>query len=371
MKNVLLVIKGLGRGGAERLLASGLRYIDPARFNVEVAYLLPWKDALVPDLRAQGVTVHLLESRRAFDVRWAFALRRLVRERRIDLVHTHMPFVGVGARLVVPRRDAQLMHTEHNLWSRYRAPTRVANLLTISRNREVIAVSAAVASSMQIPGWLPLSLPHVEIVRHGADLSSVRSGLDARAGARVLLGLDTTDRVVGTVGNFTPKKDHDTLLRAIASLVGSGSDLKLVLVGSGPLEAELRSRAESLGIGDRVLFTGMREDVATLLPAFDVFALSSRFEGLPIALLEAMAACVPTVATAVGGIPEVITDGTDGLLVEPGAADELAAAIDLMLCDQLLATRIAVAGAERSTTFDLATAIERTQAIYDTVLGVS
>jgi glycosyltransferase involved in cell wall biosynthesis len=337
---------------------------------VEVAYLLPWKDALVPDLESEGVPVHLLASRRAFDPRWVVQLRRLVAERRIDLVHTHMPYVGVGARLVLPA-GVLLMHTEHNLWNRYRVPTRVLNMLTIGRNREVIAVSGAVSESMKIPGWLPVPLPPIEVIRHGADTTRVLSGDLARTRARARLGLTEHREVVGTVGNFTRKKDQACLLRAVALLVAQGRPVHAVLVGSGPLEAELRALSAALNVESRVMFTGMRDDVFEVLCAFDVFALSSRYEGLPIALLEAMAARVPPVATRVGGIPEVITDGRDGLLVEPEDPESLARAISRLLDDPCLRSNIGEAAAARSAEFDLAGAMDRTQSLYDIALGLS
>jgi glycosyltransferase involved in cell wall biosynthesis len=114
----------------------------------------------------------------------------------------------------------------------------------------------------------------------------------------------------------------------------------------------------------------MRSDVLELLCAFDVFALSSRFEGLPIAMLEAMAAHVPPVATRVGGIPEVVTDGRDGLLVEPGDPESLAAAAARLLDDSLLRQELGDAAAARSAEFDLAGAVARTQSIYDAALGL-
>jgi glycosyltransferase involved in cell wall biosynthesis len=369
-KNLLLLAKGLGRGGAERLLVSGIRYLDRSRYHVEVAYLLPWKDALVGELESLDVPVHLLDNRRALDPRWALRLRPRVTDRGVDLVHTHMPYVAIGARLVVPRR-VSLVHTEHNLWSRYRTPTRVANMMTIGRNREVIAVSAAVAASMRIPPWAPISLPPVEVVRHGADVAQISFGADARAGARARLGLADDEHVVGTVGNFTAKKDQASLLRAVALLTAQERPVRAVLVGTGPLEEELRGLASSLGIESRILFAGMREDVFEILCGFDVFALSSRFEGLPIAMLEAMAAHVPPVATRVGGIPEVITDECDGLLVAPEDPASLAAAIGRLLDDDNLREKLGAAAAARSAEFDLAQAVARTQSLYDTALGLS
>ena len=123
--------------------------------------------------------------------------------------------------------------------------------------------------------------------------------------------------VVGTVANLTAKKDQSTLLRAFAILRGDRPDARLVVVGAGVLEDQLRREADQLGLGTSVLWAGSRPDVPQLLPAFDVFALTSRFEGLPIALLEGMAAGLPVVVTPVGGVGEVVTDGREGFFA-PG-----------------------------------------------------
>jgi glycosyltransferase involved in cell wall biosynthesis len=143
----------------------------------------------------------------------------------------------------------------------------------------------------------------------------------------------------------------------------------LVLVGSGPLEDGLRSQADAAGLAGRVVFAGSRGDVPDLLAAFDVFVLSSRYEGLPIALLEAMAAGRACVATAVGGVPEVVTDGVDGVLVPPGDPDALAAALAAVAGD---ADRRAALGAKaeaRAADFRLDAAVARLAAVYDRALG--
>jgi glycosyltransferase involved in cell wall biosynthesis len=179
--------------------------------------------------------------------------------------------------------------------------------------------------------------------------------------------------VVGSVGNFTAKKDQATLLRAVAEVpaadLGGGGDAVLVLVGLGPLEGELRALARDLGIAERVVFAGSRDDVFALLPALDVFALSSRFEGLPIALLEAMASGVAPVATRVGGIPEVINDGRDGVLVDPGDPTGLAAALTRVLGDDDERARIGACARARAGDFDLVHAVRRAEEIYRQALG--
>ena len=353
---VLMLTKGLGRGGTERLLVGTARHLDRARFRLEVAYLLPWKDAFVDDIAATGTPVHCLDAPRPSDLGWLRRLRRIVRDHEIDVVHTHMPLPAAYARLAMPGRRPAFVHTEHNMWSRYRWPTRLANRATYRRNARAIAVSDQVAATIRS------SVP-VEVVVHGTDPSLVVTGAGARPAARAALALPAEARVVGTVGNFTAKKDQATLLRAFASL----ADARLVLVGLGPLEDALRGLATDLGIADRVVWTGSRDDVFALLPGFDVFVLSSQFEGLPIALLEAMATGVAPVATRVGGIPEVITDGRDGLLVPAGDPEALAAALAKVLDDDALREQLGGRAATRARQFDLVHAVRRAEAVYAAV----
>jgi glycosyltransferase involved in cell wall biosynthesis len=145
--------------------------------------------------------------------------------------------------------------------------------------------------------------------------------------------------VVGSVGCLAPRKDYATLLDALALLRGRGRDFRVELVGDGPERAALEAHAASLGLSDRVRFLGERPDVDRLLPTMDVFVLSSREEGIPNALLEAMAAGRPSVATAVGGTPEVMRDGETGWIVPPRSPERLAAALEQALDDPAEAAR--------------------------------
>ncbi|MFD8599557.1 glycosyltransferase [Kitasatospora sp. NPDC059646] len=356
---VLWLAKGLGRGGAEQLLVNCARHADRSRWAVEVAYVLPHKDALAPALEAAGVAVHCLGG--APGRRWPLRLRALLAERRYDLVHTHMPVPAVAARLLTAgRRTPRLVHTEHNLWERYRLPTRWANALTYGRNDAVIAVSHAVAAGIgrRLPGG------RLTVVHHGPDLGDAPSGPAARRAARAELGLPEEALVVGTVGNLTAKKDQASLLAAFALLRRRRPDARLVLVGTGPLEPRLRELA-----GDGVLFAGSRADVPALLPGWDVFCLSSRQEGLPVALMEAMASGLPSVVTRVGGMPEVLDDGVEGRLVAPGDPARLAAALDGLAADRGLRERMGAAARERSKSFDVAGAQRAIERVYARVLA--
>jgi len=364
---VLWLAKGLGRGGAEQLLVSSVPHVDPDRFDVEVAYLLPWKDALVPNLIARGVPVRCLNQRSEADLRWAIGLRRLVTERGYDVVHTHMPLPAVVARLLL-RRSVKIVHTEHNVWHRYRRATYWANALTYHRNDGVIAVSHAVAASIT-PRRAP-SLP-VRVIHHGIEQTAVAAAGTgpARTEARRVLGLPADAFIVGTVGNFTPKKDQRTLIDALALLRATAPNAILTLIGTGKLEGELRSHAKSLGLQRAVVFAGSRDDVQTLLPAFDVFALSSLFEGLSIALVEAMAAGLPCVATAVGGVSEVLKDGVQGRLVPPRNARALANALSQLAGSAELRDAMSGHALERARAFDIHEAVNQIEDLYDDVLA--
>lgn len=344
---VLWLMKGLGLGGAERLLALMAPKLDPERFEVEVAYLLPWKDAFVPDLERAGMRVTCLEARCTVDPRWVARLRHLLAERRIDLVHTHSPVPAAAARLLVGD-EVRILHTEHNVWDRYRWPTYAANAVTYGRNNAVLAVSDGVADSVRRPRWLPwASYPPVETLLHGVDVDDARRGPEARLAARERLGLPADVPVIGNVANLTPKKDHASLLEALARLRSNHPEVVTVLIGTGPLEAELRQRVADLDLEEHVRFLGMRDDVLDLLPGLDVFVLSSRYEGLPISMLEAMAAEVACVLTRVGGIAEAVNDGQEGLLVPAAAPEALAGALSQVLMDPDLRSRLGAAARER------------------------
>lgn len=365
---VLWLAKGLGRGGAEKLLVTGAAHLDSDRFSVEVAYLLPWKDALVADLEGYGVKAHCLDQRSNRDLRWVPRLRRLVREGGFELVHTHMPVPAVAARLALGRPQPAIVHTEHNVWHRYRKPTYWANALTYRRNDAVIAVSHAVAGS--IPDrYRPTGPATTEVLLHGIEMSSVRSGEIARARARELLGLPSDAFVVGTVGNFTPKKDQRSLIEALVRLRRSEPDARAVLIGTGPVEDDLRDLVRRRGLTGAVVFAGSRDDVPDLLPAFDVFCLSSLHEGLSIALVEALAAGVPAVCTRVGGVPEVLRHDVEGLLVQPADPTALAAALASLAADPDRRARYAAAAVERSKAFDIGRAMTRVEEVYDEVLA--
>ena len=314
---VLVLIKGLGIGGAERLIAEGSAAWDRDAFDYRVAYVVPWKDQLVGDLTSAGVPVSCIGGSRGMGLSTPVALRRLVRQWDPAVVHTHSPSVAVVARTVVARPH---VYTEHNLAGSYRQPTRTLNRLTYARNRSVTAVSQAVADSLVgFPGPEPIVVPNGVAPKVSAEeVASVRSEL-----------LHDGPLVVH-VGNIRPLKGHGHLIAAAAHLRKAIPGILVVSIGvekhPGDLD-RLRGAAEAAGVAETIRFLGRRSDARAFLAAADVVVNPSDVEGLPLTVLEALALGRPVVATAVGGVPTVVLPGETGLLVEPGDPEALALAV--------------------------------------------
>jgi glycosyltransferase involved in cell wall biosynthesis len=366
MKRILYLIKGLGRGGAEQLLASAAPYLDSSRFEYEVAYLLPWKDALVPSMEAAGIPTHCLDGGRG--IGWTRRLHALVRHNGINLVHIHSPYAAIGTRMAIGRQAARLVYTEHNVWSRYHRATYWGNAITYGRNDYVFAVSDSVRESVRYPRLMRgLSMPKIETLYQGLDPAAVSTwgGAD---GVREEFSIPEGAPIVGTVANFKPHKGHAELVRAVVEVRRAIPDVRFVLVGVGPLEEDIRAEAERLGVADSVIFTGFRDDVPRLMGAFDVFTLASRYEGLSIALIEAMALGKAVVVTKAGGLPEVVNDGRDGLLVETDDVGALADGLITLLHDDALRGRLGRAARRRAGDFDIRQTVRRTEEVYEELL---
>jgi glycosyltransferase involved in cell wall biosynthesis len=360
---VLWLTKGLGPGGAERLLLSFAANADQDRFDLRAAYLLPWKDHLVTELAQLGVPASCLDGGRPGDPRWASRLRALVRDAGIQVVHVHSPLVAALARPTLRslpgRRRPALVGTEHNLWSSHHPVTRWANRLTLPLEDVTLAVSEEVRASMH-----PRLAGRTEVVVQGVDVEGIAARRGERDSARAELGIGPDEVLVATVANLRGNKDYPTMLAAARRLADTGIPIRFVSVGQGPLAQELETTREQLGLGDRFRFLGYRDDPVRVLVAADVFCLSSRFEGLPIALLEAMAAGLPVVATTVGGIPTVVTDGQEGRLVPPGDPGALANAV-AELADRESRSRLAKAATARVRSFGIDRAVQRQQELYE------
>jgi L-malate glycosyltransferase len=360
---VLWLIKGLGPGGAERLLVGAAAVRDRDTFDYHAAYLLPWKNALVPELEHVGVPVQCLDVRNERDLRWAGRLRQLLITGQFDILHVQSPYAAGVARLVahsLPSRvRPALVATEHNGWSTFTAPTRVMNGATLPLSDAVITVSSHVERSL----WKPLR-GRAETIVHGVSIADVRATLAEREATRAELSVASDEVLVGTVANYTEQKDWPNLLRAARLLADTTPRVKFCAVGQGPLETEVQALHRELSLGDSVFLPGYRPDAVRLMAACDMFALASRFEGLPVALMEALALGLPVVATAVGGVPEAVTDGVEAVLVPPERPDRFATAIADLAADPTRRAAMANAARERGAAFDITRAVRRIEEIY-------
>lgn len=336
---VLVLIKGLGVGGAERLLERAIPYLDRQRHTYQVAYLLPWKDALVPAFERAGIPVHCLGMRRVADWGVVGRLVSLLRRERVDLVHTHLPLAGVLARLARRRGGVRwLVYTEHNLPSRYRLLTRQLNAATYAANDAVIAVSQEVAG--RVARYGRRGRPRLVTIPNAIDADELAAQAATRETVCREFGFPPDARVVVHVANLVPKKGHRYLLAAARRVLDREPRARFLLVGLGPLARRLTAESRRLGLNGQVVFAGFRPDAVALMGGADLVVLPSVHEGLPLTLLEAMALGRPVVASRVGGVPEVVTSGETGVLVEPMDVDALAAQILALLGDPALRERL-------------------------------
>ncbi len=364
---VLEVIKGLGHGGAEQLLVDTVAHGDRDSFDYEVAYVLEQASDLVPALRAVGIPVHALGATRSIDASWLPAFRRVIVRGRYDIVHFHLPYSAALGRLVVatlpPRSRPVTVYTEHSLWSKVSPATKALNRATVSRDGALIAVSPAAHAAL--PDRLR---PRARVIVHGVDLDRSSATIAAsdrvRAEVRADLGVRQGPVLVVTVANLRSEKGYDVLLDAARRTVDRQKGVRFAAAGQGTLLADLTARRDELGLEGVFQFLGHRGDALRLLAAADIVALPSHQEGLPVVLMEAMSVGAAIVATEVGGVPEVITDQVNGLLVPPGQPGALADALVRLASDAALRHRLGDKARRDSAAFDVSRASREIEDLY-------
>ena len=359
---VLWVIKGLGPGGAERLLCSQAQSEDTTRFSVACAYVLAWKDHLAEELERAGVETVCL-SRRQRDFLWPWRLFSMVRSESWDIVHIHSPLPGAIARLATRTMSAKkrpvVITTEHNQWSTFHPVTRFLNAVTSRWDAATIAVSNEVRDSMS-----GRTRDRAETLRHGIDLEAVVRQRSQRSAIRQEFGLTDTEFVIGTVANFRPQKDYPNLLGAVRHLRELKVSARLIAVGQGPDESTIRHLSEKMGLSSQVIFTGFRDDATAILGACDAFVLASQWEGLPVAVMEAAALGLPIVSTAVGGVLEEFAPDSQALLVPPKNPEALARAIAIVASQPERRRELGTAALEVAQRFDVRRSVAHIEDLY-------
>jgi glycosyltransferase involved in cell wall biosynthesis len=283
-------------------------------------------------------------------------LARLIRRLRPDILHTHTAKAGAVGRMAAllagGARPPIVVHTFHgHVLHGYFDPVRTAGFRALERwlarsSTALVAVSPQVRDDLVALGVAPAG--KFAVVRLGIELEGrVAAERDGRGETRRIMGIAPERFAVGWIGRMTGVKRTDDVLLAVLRLREQGVDACLCLVGDGPDRDHVERRAHDLGLMRHTYFLGYQQDVGPYYAAFDAMILPSVNEGTPVSAIEALAAGRPVVATRVGGVPDVVRDGEDGFLVEPGAVDELAARLALLAADPELRARMGAAGRER------------------------
>ncbi|MDB6150110.1 MAG: hypothetical protein JWQ44_1558 [Chthoniobacter sp.] len=370
---VLHVITAFDRGGAENHLADLVRHQRETGVDVTIAFLRG-RGSLAAAMRQLGVTVHHLALRFYGDPRPLWRLRRIIASGRFDLVHAHLPPAELYARLALlgtPACVLPLILSKHNDCPFHNLPGELLMERWVARRASaMIVISDAVERYMTARkvGRAPCRMA---TIRYGIDVAPFEQVTpDAVAVLRREWNVGSGTLVFGFVGRLVPQKSIDTLIRAFALFLGrERRDAKLVIVGDGPLMPALQRCAEEAGVAAHVVWAGFREDIPTVMRAFDVFTLTSVFEGFGLVLVEAMAARKPVIATRISAIPEVVIDGETGLLAKPRDAESIATAV-AKLTDGALRARLGEAGHRRvSEHFTLDRMWQATDALYASCRG--
>lgn len=360
--HLMQLVYSLELGGSERLAYELCLRLDPSRIRSSVC-ALDFGGPLAEDLRRAAIPFHIMGRRPGFDWPVIPRLYWLFRENRADVVQTHhlvtLIYGAVGARLA----GAALVHVEHEYFTLMRPRAKLYLRVLAPLCHHIVVVGDQVREFLIREVGLPPS--KVTVIRNGVD--AVRYS-PQKSVPRDTLGFPPEDRLIGHVARLEAEKDQETLLRAFRMVLTACPDARLVIAGDGSRRGDLERTAVSLGIAGRVHFLGLRADVSDLLPHLDVFALPSLNEGLPLALLEAMACARPVVATAVGEIPRVIREGVTGVTVSPGDAAALASSIRAILERPAWAAAMG-RGARRQVeeTFSLALTVKQYQDVYDSL----
>lgn len=368
IRTILQTIETSEPGGAETVLLHLASRLSHDRFRFLA--LLPGEGWLSERLQDAGIPVFFADSNNWHDFRLLREMSRLVNREHVDLIHSHLPGQNfyscvVGAR--TGRKTVATYHAAHDLrfplgW---KANTRLAVVRTLAD--AVVAVSDDVATLLQRAHF---HAGRTTRIYNGIDVERLSVMNDGRL--RRSLRLPETSKLVGTVACLRPEKGYDLLIQAARMVVERIPGVHFVTAGEmDPVAGQpLFDMVDRLGLKDRFHFLGFRGDIPEILSELDVFVLPSISEGLPLALLEAMAAGKPTVATDCGGPSEVVINAVTGLLIPPGKPQAIATAVTDLLTDRQLACRLARAGrAKVRSDFGLQRMLEEHEALYERLLA--
>ncbi len=326
---ILQLVEDLKVGGAERVIAEMAKGLDREKFAVCV-WCLARGGEIADELEESGIQTKILDIQNYHNPIQAIKFVRLLRKEGPDIIHCHGYFASVIGRIAaklsgVPALISHVHSTYWNYRKRHILMERILSFLT----HKIVCCSEAVKKFVtECEGIKPSK---VMVIYNGVDEEKFFLRKNSSS-LKTQLGIHPEDSVVGTISSLAPHKGQADLIRAAPAVFESFPHVRILIVGDGMLREKLENLTRDLKIQDRVIFAGTRTDAAQLLSLMDVFVLpSSSREGLGLAIIEAMACEKPVVATAVGGIPEVVLNGETGFLVPPRNPDALARAIGELL----------------------------------------
>ncbi len=357
-KRVLHLITRLIVGGAQENTIASVERVDPERYDSQL-WIGPQtgsEGSLLADARSRGIVVRVLpnlvrEINPRRDALVLVQLVRLLRRGRFDIVHTHSSKAGILGRIAAKIAGVpHIVHTVHGWGFHDRmSPLTKNTYATLEKllqpwTRPLISVSSKTTRVGLDEG---IGRPDAyRLIRSGIPLTRFFPDPECGSEVRERLGLRADDIVIGSVGRLSPQKNPRDFVRVAELLLRAHENLMVVYVGDGPMRAEIERTLDSIGLSDRVLLLGIRDDVPDLLRAMDVFILTSLWEGLPRVVLQALATGLPVVAYDTAGIGEVVKRGKNGHLVEPGAVGEMVELLDRLVADASLRSAMGKAAVE-------------------------
>ncbi len=344
--NIVHILDNLDRGGAQTMLRSVVAGLSARGHRQHIICLNEiFNEDVVAAMRAAGASVEIIGRPRLYGLIGLWHIVAQLRQRRPDLVHTELPWGDLIGRTAA--RLAGIAPIVSTVTARYADKPRLQ--LWCDRRTAAWADRVAFQSAEIVPFSLAregVRLDQVQVIPNGVDADEGDRFVAAAALRRDYGGSAAT--ILGMVARLHPQKAHPDLLQAFARLKVSPADIRLWLIGDGPDRARLVEQAGALGIADRVVFAGDRGDVRDWIAAMDIFVHPTYFEGLPLAVLEAMAMGKPVITSPVDGLRSLITSGVDGWLVPPGNPDALADVIGHVIAHPAERARAAAAGATRA-----------------------
>jgi glycosyltransferase involved in cell wall biosynthesis len=327
---VLHIIKSLGRGGAEMLLPETLKRHNQSEFEFHYIYFLPWKNQMVEAIENAGGKVTRFSAKNNIQLFLQYPkIIKYCKENNIQIIHAHLPWAGIVARIVGKLTKLPVLYTEHNNFDRYHSLTKILSTLTYKFQTKVLAVSEDAKIALEKRNLFD----DIVYVPNGVNTNFFNKE-NAFTRLETIESFLGTDKVIGTVAVFRKQKRLDVFIEVARLSQEKKLPFKFVMVGDGPEMGMIKALVEKYQLKN-VFLAGLQENPADFMKYMDIFLITSDFEGLPVALLEAMSMEIVPVCTEVGGIPNVVKDGENGILLKNQEPSEIISQLERIALNEI------------------------------------